>query len=63
MRASGDIGVDMLTHLKRVGFDAIAPDQRLNEEDAARAFATWPQVYQATVVDGRQPIWALRHPK
>ncbi|HZU63808.1 MAG TPA: DUF934 domain-containing protein [Novosphingobium sp.] len=61
LRAVGDIGVDQLSHLKRVGFDAIAPEAELNAEDATRAFATWPEVYQATVVDGRQPIWALRH--
>ncbi len=63
LRASGDIGVDMLGHLERVGFDAIAPKDRLDPADAERAFATWPQVYQATVVDGRKPIWALRHPE
>lgn len=62
LRAVGDIGVDQLNHLKRVGFDAIAPDTALNPEDADRAFATWPQVYQKTV-DGRTPIWALRHPQ
>lgn len=62
LRAVGDIGVDQLNHLKRVGFDAIAPDTPLNPDDATRAFATWPQVYQKTV-DGRTPIWALRHPQ
>lgn len=61
LRASGDIGVDMLGHLRRVGFDAIAPRAALDPAQAETALATWPQVYQATVVDGRQPIWALRH--
>ena len=63
LRASGDIGVDMLTHLVRTGFDAIAPKAALDPAEAKTAFATWPQVYQATVVDGRKPIWALRHGK
>ena len=63
LRASGDIGVDMLTHLVRVGFDAIAPKVALDATEAKTGFATWPQVYQATVVDGRKPIWALRHGK
>lgn len=62
LRASGDIGVDMLSHLVRCGFDAIAPAERLDEAQAKAALAVWPQVYQATAVDGRQPVWALRHP-
>jgi uncharacterized protein (DUF934 family) len=61
LRAVGDIGVDMLTHLRRVGFDAIAPATVLDPVEAETAFNTWPEVYQATVVDGRKPIWALRH--
>lgn len=61
LRATGDIGVDMLSHLRRVGFDAIAPATVLDKAEAETAFNTWPEVYQATVVDGRKPIWALRH--
>lgn len=61
LRASGDIGVDMLSHLRRVGFDSIAPATPLDPAEAETAFNTWPEVYQATVVDGRKPIWALRH--
>jgi uncharacterized protein (DUF934 family) len=61
LRATGDIGVDMLSHLRRVGFDAIAPATVLDKVEAETAFNTWPEVYQATVVDGRKPIWALRH--
>ena len=60
LRAVGDIGVDQLSHLRRVGFDAIAPAALLDPAEAEAGFAVWPQVYQATV-DGRQPIWALRH--
>lgn len=61
LRASGDIGVDMLSHLHRCGFDAIAPNAPLDLAQAETALKVWPQVYQATVVDGRKPIWALRH--
>jgi uncharacterized protein (DUF934 family) len=61
LRASGDIGVDMLSHLHRCGFDAIAPNHPLDLKEAETAINVWPQVYQATVVDGRKPIWALRH--
>lgn len=62
MRAVGDLVIDMLSHLKRCGFDAFAPDKALNAEDAQNAFDRWENVYQATVVDGRQAIWAKRHP-
>ncbi len=60
LRAVGDIGVDQLSHLRRCGFDAIAPSAELDPAEAATAFAVWPEVYQATG-DGRPPIWALRH--
>jgi uncharacterized protein (DUF934 family) len=50
----------MLSHLKRCGFDAFAPEHPLNPDDAQAAFDRWDNVYQATD-DGRRPIWALRH--
>jgi uncharacterized protein (DUF934 family) len=61
IRAVGDLVIDMLSHLKRCGFDAFAPEKALNPADAEAAFARWDEVYQATT-DGRQPIWAKRHP-
>ena len=60
LRAVGDVGIDQLSHMRRCGFDAFAPDKPLDEEDAARAFATWDNVYQRTV-DGRKTIQELRH--
>jgi uncharacterized protein (DUF934 family) len=60
IRAVGDVVIDMLSHLKRCGFDAFAPDKSLNPADAEAAFNRWDNVYQATA-DGRRPIWALRH--
>ncbi|GGC10768.1 hypothetical protein GCM10011494_31910 [Novosphingobium endophyticum] len=60
LRAVGDVVIDMLSHLKRCGFDAFAPDHALNPADAEAAFARWDNVYQATA-DGRKPVWALRH--
>ena len=60
LRATGDIGIDQLSHLRRCGFDAIAPAHPLNEADARAAFDRWSDVYQATG-DGRRPIWAKRH--
>jgi len=46
MRAVGDVLIDQLSHMRRCGFDAFAPDAPLNEGDAERAFATWENVYQ-----------------
>lgn len=60
LRAVGDVLVDQLSHMRRCGFDSFAPERPLNEDDARRAFGTWPEVYQATT-DGRVPIWAKRH--
>lgn len=60
LRAVGDVAIDMLSHLRRCGFDAFAPERMLNEADAQAAFVRWNDVYQATA-DGRRPIWAKRH--
>lgn len=60
LRAVGDVLIDQLSHMRRCGFDAFAPDKPLDEEDARRAFATWENVYQRTV-DGRRTIQELRH--
>ena len=60
LRAVGDVLLDQLSHMRRCGFDAFAPDHPISADDAAKAIATWPEVYQKTV-DGRAPIWALRH--
>ncbi len=60
LRAVGDVLIDQLSHMRRCGFDSFAPAVRLDEADAERAFATWPEVYQAAT-DARAPIWNLRH--
>lgn len=60
IRAVGEVTVDMLSHMRRCGFDAFAPEKPLNPGDATAAFDRWADVYQATA-DGRQPIWAKRH--
>jgi uncharacterized protein (DUF934 family) len=61
IRAVGEVTIDMLSHMRRCGFDAFAPEKPLNPDDAQTAFGRWSDVYQATG-DGRQPIWAKRHP-
>lgn len=60
LRAVGDVLIDQLSHMKRCGFDAFAPNTPLNEDDAKAAFNRWPEVYQAAA-DDRQPIWNLRY--
>ena len=60
LRAVGDVGIDQLSHMRRCGFDAFAPDTPLDEADAARAFVTWDNVYQRTI-DARPTIAQLRH--
>jgi uncharacterized protein (DUF934 family) len=64
LRAVGDVLVDQLSHMRRCGFDAFAPDTPLDEEDAVRAFATWERVYQHardTTGGKRRTIPELRH--
>lgn len=60
LRAVGDVLIDQLSHMRRCGFDSFAPDKRLDDEDAARAFATWENVYQRAS-DARRPIADKRH--
>jgi len=56
----GDVLIDQLSHLRRCGFDAFAPEKGLDPADVEAAFNRWPEVYQAAA-DDRQPIWAKRH--
>ena len=60
IRAVGDVLIDQLAIMRRCGFDAFAPAEALDEEDAERAFSRWDDVYQKTT-DGRAPIWQKRH--
>lgn len=60
LRAVGDVLVDQIDFLRRCGFDAFAPDQPIDKDDAQAAFERWPEVYQQAA-DGRAPIWHLRH--
>ncbi len=60
LRAVGDVLVDQLAYMRRCGFDSFAPERELNVADAEAAMARYADVYQPTV-DGRSPVWALRH--
>ena len=62
LRAVGDVLVDQIAFMRRCGFDSFAPEVPLDPADTQNAFDRWPDVYQPTG-DGRQPIWAKRHPE
>jgi len=64
LRAIGDVLIDQLSHMRRCGFDAFAPEHPLDEGDARRAFDTWENVYQsaADALNARRhTIQELRH--
>ncbi|HET6537120.1 MAG TPA: DUF934 domain-containing protein [Sphingopyxis sp.] len=60
LRAQGDVLIDQLSHMKRCGFDAFAPDEPLNPDHVETALNTWPEFYQMAA-DKAVPIWKLRH--
>jgi uncharacterized protein (DUF934 family) len=60
LRAVGAVLIDQLSHMRRCGFDSFAPDKRLDEEDAKRAFATFDNLYQRAA-DGQRTIADKRH--
>ena len=60
LRAAGDVLVDQIAFMRRVGFDSFAPAQPLDPAGVAAALARYDFVYQKAA-DGRPPVWALRH--
>lgn len=60
LRAAGDVLVDQISFMRRVGFDSLAPTKPLNEDDVAAALARYPYVYQKAA-DAAVPVWALRN--
>jgi uncharacterized protein (DUF934 family) len=60
LRAAGDVLVDQLPLMRRCGFDSFVPDKPLDAAAVERALGRYDYVYQRTV-DGRSPVWALRH--
>lgn len=60
IRAVGDVLVDQLGFMRRVGFDSFAPDKPLNLGVVQATLDRYPYVYQKAA-DGRTPVWALRH--
>ncbi len=60
IRAAGDVLVDQLAFMRRVGFDSFAPALPLDPRVVAATLDRYPYVYMKAA-DGRAPVWALRH--
>ncbi len=60
LRAAGDVLLDQMVFLARVGFDSFAPAKPLDAARVTEALARFPFVYQKSA-DTKPPVWALRH--
>jgi uncharacterized protein (DUF934 family) len=60
LRAAGDVLVDQLVFMRRVGFDSFSPDQPIDEAAARRALDRYQHVYQRAA-DDQSPVWKARH--
>ena len=60
IRAAGDVLVDQLGFMRRVGFDSFAPNKPLDQKVVQATLDRYPHVYMKAA-DGRPPVWALRH--
>lgn len=60
IRAAGDVLVDQIGFMRRVGFDSFAPNKPLDPKVAKATLDRYPYVYMKAA-DGKVPVWALRH--
>nr|WP_295659451.1 DUF934 domain-containing protein [Polymorphobacter sp.] len=60
LRAAGDVLLDQVAFMRRVGFDSFAPAKPLDPARVDAALSRYEYVYQKAA-DGRPPVWALRH--
>lgn len=60
LRAAGDVLLDQLVFMRRVGFDSFAPATPLDAAAVAIALERFPFVYQPAA-DVKVPVWTLRH--
>ena len=60
LRAAGDVLVDQIPFMRRVGFDSFAPAKPLDRGRVDAALARYAFVYQKAA-DARPPVWELRH--
>lgn len=62
IRAVGDVTIDQLWYLKRVGFSSLAPLKPISADAAESALKRFPTAYQ-DANDGAGPAWRLRSAK
>lgn len=60
LRAAGDVLVDQIGFMRRVGFDSFAPNAPLNLKVVQATLDRYPYVYMKAA-DGRTPVWAIRN--
>ena len=60
LRAAGDVLLDQIVFMRRVGFDSFAPAKPLDPAMVAVALNRFPFVYQKAA-DAKPPVWNLRH--
>ena len=60
IRAAGDVLVDQIGFVRRVGFDSFAPAQSLDLKVVQATLDRYPYVYMKAA-DSKTPVWALRH--
>lgn len=60
LRAAGDVLVDQVPLMRRVGFDSFAPEAPLDPAVLARSLARYHDRYQPAA-DPSAPIWRRRH--
>ena len=60
LRAEGDVLVDQLLFMRRVGFDSFAPFAPMDAKVVEEALNRFDNVYQ-TAADHAVPVWKLRH--
>ena len=60
LRAAGDVLLDQIVFMRRVGFDSFAPAKPLDPTAVEVALRRFPFVYQKAA-DAKPPVWELRH--
>lgn len=60
LRAEGDVLVDQLLFMRRVGFDSFAPFAPMDPAVVEETLSRYDAVYQ-TAADHAVPVWKLRH--
>ncbi|MBV8238772.1 MAG: DUF934 domain-containing protein [Sphingomonas sp.] len=60
LRATGDVLVDQIDHMRRCGFDSFAPNAPIDPEVLRATLDRYAFRYQ-TAADAAVPVWKLRH--